>query len=63
MTGKPAARIDDNVAYGKIVTGSLTVLIGSQGGVACSVCPGGMAQRGGLKGKGANSINTGNKTG
>ena len=24
---------------------------------------GGMAQRGGLKGKGANSINTGNKTG
>lgn len=41
MTGKPAARIDDNVAYGKIVTGSLTVLIGSQGGVACSVCPGG----------------------
>ncbi len=41
MTGKPAARIDDNVAHGKIVTGSLTVLIGSQGGVACSVCPGG----------------------
>ncbi len=41
MTGKPAARINDNVAYGKIVTGSLTVLIGSQGGVACSVCPAG----------------------
>ena len=44
MTGKPAARIDDNVAYGKIVTGSRTVLIGSQGGVACSVCPGGVTK-------------------
>ena len=42
MTGKPAARITDRVAYGEIVTGSLTVLIGSQGGVACSVCPGGV---------------------
>jgi YD repeat-containing protein len=41
MTGKPAARITDKVAGGKIVTGSLTVLIGSQGGIACSVCPGG----------------------
>jgi len=31
------------VANGKIVTGSNTVLIGSQGGVACSECPGGVA--------------------
>ena len=38
MTGKPAARIDDKVAYARIVTGSRTVLIGTQGGVACSVC-------------------------
>ena len=42
MSGKPAARITDRVAYGVIVTGSRTVLIGSQGGVACSVCPGGV---------------------
>ncbi|MFE1572860.1 RHS repeat-associated core domain-containing protein [Comamonas odontotermitis] len=32
------------MAYGKIVTGSRTVLIGSQGGVACSVCPGGVTK-------------------
>src|SRR5258708_13032165 len=31
MSGKPAARITDSVVKGKIVTGSLTVLIGSQG--------------------------------
>jgi len=43
MSGKPAARIDDKVKYARIVTGSRTVLIGSQGGVACSVCPGGEA--------------------
>ena len=44
MSGKPAARIDDKVAYARIVTGSRTVLIGSQGGVACSVCPGGVTK-------------------
>ena len=43
MSGKPAARITDKVKGGVIVTGSATVLIGSQGGIACSVCPGGMA--------------------
>jgi len=43
MSGKPAARIDDKVKYARIVTGSRTVLIGTQGGVACSVCPGGEA--------------------
>ena len=42
MTGKPAARQTDRVAGGVIVTGSATVLIGSQGGLACSVCPGGV---------------------
>lgn len=42
MSGKPAARITDSVVHGKIITGSRTVLIGSQGGVACSVCPGGV---------------------
>ncbi|MBK0116130.1 MULTISPECIES: DUF6531 domain-containing protein, partial [unclassified Delftia] len=42
MSGQPAARITDSVVKGKIVTGSLTVLIGSQGGLACSVCPGGI---------------------
>ncbi|MDR1461633.1 MAG: DUF6531 domain-containing protein, partial [Azoarcus sp.] len=43
MSGKPAARMGDAVAPGVIAQGSLTVLIGSSGGVACSVCPGGMA--------------------
>ncbi len=43
MSGKPAARIDDKVAYARIVTGSRTVLIGTQGGVACSICPDGVA--------------------
>ena len=43
MSGQPAARLGDGVAYGVIVQGSATVLIGSAGGVACSVCPGGMA--------------------
>ncbi|WP_460548849.1 DUF6531 domain-containing protein, partial [Comamonas piscis] len=43
MSGKPAARIDDKVKYARVVTGSRTVLIGTQGGVACSVCPGGEA--------------------
>ncbi|MDR1463235.1 MAG: DUF6531 domain-containing protein, partial [Azoarcus sp.] len=43
MSGKPAARMGDGVANGIIVQGSATVLIGSAGGVACSVCPGGMA--------------------
>ena len=42
MSGKPAARISDSVVKGVIITGSATVLIGSQGGVACSECPGGM---------------------
>lgn len=40
MTGQPAARITDRVKGGVIVTGSRTVYIGSQGGIACSVCPG-----------------------
>lgn len=43
MAGKPAARIGDSVVQGVITTGSATVLIGTQGGVACSTCPGGMA--------------------
>lgn len=43
MSGKPAARISDGVSGGRIVSGSGTVLIGSQGGVACSQCPGGVA--------------------
>ncbi len=43
MSGKPASRISDGVAYGVIVQGSRTVLIGTQGGVACSSCPGGVA--------------------
>ena len=42
MTGKPAARISDEVVRGKIITGSGTVLIGSQGGIACSSCPDGI---------------------
>ena len=42
MSGKPAARISDSVVKGVIVTGSRTVLIGSQGGIACSECPGGI---------------------
>ena len=42
MTGQPAARQTDRVKGGVIVTGSRTVLIGSQGGIACSVCPGGV---------------------
>ncbi|ADX47012.1 RHS repeat-associated core domain protein [Paracidovorax avenae ATCC 19860] len=44
MSGKPAARQGDMTQKGgPIVQGSATVLIGSAGGVACSVCPGGMA--------------------
>ncbi|ABM34298.1 RHS repeat-associated core domain-containing protein [Paracidovorax citrulli] len=44
MSGKPAARQGDLTKKGgPIVQGSATVLIGSAGGVACSVCPGGMA--------------------
>ena len=43
MAGKPAARIGDSVVKGVITTGSATVLIGAQGGKACSTCPGGMA--------------------
>ncbi|WP_043338077.1 DUF6531 domain-containing protein, partial [Comamonas sp. B-9] len=43
MSGKPAARIEAKVKYAPIVTGSRTVLIGTQGGVACSVCPSGTA--------------------
>lgn len=42
MSGKPAARISDSVVKSKIVTGSRTVLIGSQDGLACSECPGGI---------------------
>ena len=43
MNGKPAARLGDGVSKGVIVQGSRTVLIGSQGGVACSACPAGVA--------------------
>jgi RHS repeat-associated protein len=44
MSGKPAARLlDATLKGGPIIKGSLTVLIGSQGGVACSECPGGTA--------------------
>ncbi|MBU0827546.1 MAG: sugar-binding protein, partial [Gammaproteobacteria bacterium] len=40
--GKPAARLGDlTESGGPIIQGSLTVLIGSQGGIACSTCPGG----------------------
>jgi hypothetical protein len=42
MSGKPAARQGDKtVSDDRIKEGSLTVHIGSQGGVACSTCPGG----------------------
>lgn len=45
MSGKPAARRDDmTLKGGPIIHGSLTVLIGSQGGIACSVCPGGKTE-------------------
>ncbi|MPM08576.1 Protein RhsD [bioreactor metagenome] len=45
MTGLPAARQTDATLHGgPIVQGSLTVLIGSSGGVACSVCPGGVSE-------------------
>ncbi|MDR2992011.1 MAG: DUF6531 domain-containing protein, partial [Burkholderiaceae bacterium] len=44
MDGKPAARKGDLTMYGGPITdGSPNVLIGTQGGVACSVCPGGVA--------------------
>ncbi|WP_029413739.1 phosphocholine-specific phospholipase C [Paracidovorax oryzae] len=44
MSGKPAARQGDLTKKGgPIVQGSATVLVGSAGGVACAVCPGGMA--------------------
>jgi RHS repeat-associated protein len=43
MSGKPAARMGDLTKKGgPIVQGSATVLIGSQGGIACSLCPGGV---------------------
>jgi YD repeat-containing protein len=43
MSGKPAARQgDETLDGGPIVQGSQMVLIGSQGGIACSVCPGGV---------------------
>ncbi len=42
MSGKHASRIGNKVSGGVIVQGSRTVLIGSQNGVACSVCPGGV---------------------
>jgi RHS repeat-associated protein len=42
LGGKPAARMGDaTLKGGPIIKGSLTVLIGSQGGVACAPCPGG----------------------
>lgn len=41
---KPAARMGDATIYGgPIVQGSTGVLIGSPNGIACSVCPGGIA--------------------
>ena len=43
MSGKPAVRMGDaTLKGGPIVQGSMTVLIGSQAGVGCSVCPGGV---------------------
>lgn len=43
MTGLPAARQTDmTLRGGPITQGSLTVFIGSQGGIACSTCPGGI---------------------
>ena len=45
MTGLPAARQSDMTLHGGPITqGSLTVNIGTAGGVACSVCPGGVAE-------------------
>ena len=44
MTGLPAARQTDMTKHGGPITqGSLTVYIGSSGGVACSTCPGGQS--------------------
>ena len=44
MTGLPAARQTDMTFKGGPITqGSLTVHIGSSGGVACSTCPGGVS--------------------
>ena len=44
MTGLPAARQTDMTFKGGPITqGSLTVQIGSSGGVACSTCPGGVS--------------------
>lgn len=44
MSGKPAARMTDpSLKGGPIMKGSLTVLIGSQGGLACSGCPMGIS--------------------
>ena len=40
--GRSAARLGDGVSHGVIVSGSSSVLIGDQGAVACSVCPGGL---------------------
>ena len=44
MSGKPAARMGDaTLKGGPIIKGSMTVLIGSSGGLACSQCPGGVS--------------------
>ncbi|CAB5711608.1 Cell wall-associated polypeptide CWBP200 [Delftia tsuruhatensis] len=44
MTGLPAARQTDMTLHGGPITqGSLTVHIGSSGGVACSTCPAGVS--------------------
>ncbi|MDR0479602.1 MAG: DUF6531 domain-containing protein, partial [Burkholderiaceae bacterium] len=44
FNGRPASRQGDATLYaGIITTGSPNVFIGTQGGVACSVCPGGVA--------------------
>ncbi|MDR0479105.1 MAG: DUF6531 domain-containing protein [Burkholderiaceae bacterium] len=44
FNGLPASRQGDETLYGgRITTGSSNVHIGTQGGVACSVCPGGVA--------------------
>ena len=40
--GRSAARLGDGVSHGVIVSGSSSVLIGDQGAIACSVCPGGL---------------------
>ncbi|EOD1045426.1 hypothetical protein [Citrobacter farmeri] len=46
------------MANGQIVQGSRTVLIGSQGGIACSVCPGSVSWRYDAGGRIAEEVQT-----